>query len=254
VNDYALAGAALMVEATRCLHTYRCCILVFLVCCLGTGCIPTPYQRDGTGDGYAEFKISEDTYRVTFTGNRSTPRSKIQNYLNYRCAELTITQGHNSLAFTERLMVAADGSLIYATWNNLRPLNQYRVVPTGGLAGALLGGFIKAGIKGAGNSVPSPSRQEPNEPTGGVAQAVIQMFDQPAGDLPQSPDFSDGVVYDARGVMKILQKFDRDLSLMESNRLLYADKLYQGSATPGMEIKRETWRQQLEESRNRQAN
>lgn len=80
------------------------------------------------------------------------------------------------------------------------------------------------------------------------------MFERPDGEVPQWTPFSEGVVYDARGVMRTLQKFDLDLSILESTRLLYAGKVYQGSATPGMEVKRQTYQQQLEDSRRRPAN
>lgn len=233
--------------------------LLLLIGCLGSGCIPTPYQRDGTGGGYAEFKISADTYRVTFTGNRSTPQSKIQNYLSYRCAELTIIQGYNSFAFTERLLMAADGSVEYFNWSDAEASSQFRAIPVGrglvgGLAGAIAGGVFKAALGGGGYRAQQPNGQSPSEPTGGVAQAVIRMFDQSDGELPQSTNFSEGVVYDARGVMKTLQKFDDDLTGMESRRLAYSDRLYPGDPTPGVEIKRQTYQQQLEESRSRPTN
>lgn len=236
-----------MVRVSRWLRRSRLFALVLLIGCLGSGCIPTPYQRDGTGGGYAEFKVSQDAYRVTFTGNRSTPRSKIQNYLSYRCAELTIVQGHNSFAFTERLLVAADGSLVYAAWNNAQTLSQYRAIPAGGLVGGLAGALLKGAIKGAlgggGYQSQRPSGQGPSEPTGGVAQAVIQMFDRSDGELPQSTDLSDGVLYDARGVMRMLQRLDGDLSSLETWRIML------GEISPGTEVKRDTWQKQLDASR-----
>ena len=223
--------------------------LVLLIGCLGSGCIPTPYQRDGTGGGYAEFKMSEDTYRVTFTGNRSTPHRKILYYLSYRCAELTLVQGYNSFVFTEKLLVAADGSVEYLNWKGAGDKRQFQAIPVGG---GLIGGLAKGALGGGGHRFERPSGQ--GEPTGGVAQAVIRMFERPDGEVPQWTNFSEGVVYDARGVMRVLQKFDGDLSVMESNRLLYADKVYQGSATPGMELKRQTYQQQLEDSKRRPTN
>ncbi len=229
-------------------------IVLLLIGCLGGGCIPTPYQRDGTGGGYAEFKMSADTYRVTFTGNRSTPHSKILNYLSYRCAELTLVQGYHSFVFTEKLLVAADGSVEYLNWNSAGATRQFQAIPVGGgLVGGLVGGLAK-GALGGGYRSQRPNSYSPDEPTGGVAQAVIQMSDRSDGEVPQWANFSEGVLYDARGVMRILQKIDRDLSLMESNRLAYSDRLYPGAPTPGVEIKRQTHQQQLEESRRRPTN
>ena len=243
-----------------CIRGLPCIALLLLIGALGSGCIPTPYQRDGTGGGYAEFKMAADTYRVTFTGNRSTPHRKILNYLSYRCAELTLVQGYNSFVFTEKLLVAADGSVEYLNWSNGGATSPFAVTPVGGgglvggLAGALAKGALKGALGGGGYRSQQPNGYSPNEPTGGVAQAVIRMFERPDGEVPQLTNFSEGVVYDARGVMRILQKFDGDLSVMESNRLTYGDRLYHRDPTPGMEIKRQTYQQQLEESRTRPTN
>ena len=214
--------------------------------------MPTPYQRDGTGGGYAEFKMSADTYRVTFTGNRSTPHSKILNYLSYRCAELTLVQGYHSFVFTEKLLVAADGSVEYLNWSSAGATRQFQAIPVGsGLVGVLIGGLAKGALGGGGYRSQQPNSYGQVEPMGGVVQAVIRMFERTDGEVPQSKYFSEGIVYDARGVMKILQEIDRDLSGMESRRLAYGDRLYPGEPTPGVEIKRQTYQQQLEESRSR---
>ena len=55
--------------------------------------IETPYQPIDDGYGYGEQQIEENRYRVTFSGNPSTPRDKVQNYLLYRAAELTVQKG-----------------------------------------------------------------------------------------------------------------------------------------------------------------
>ncbi|MBS0168787.1 MAG: hypothetical protein JSR62_00415 [Nitrospira sp.] len=94
--------------------------------------------------------MAADTYRVTFTGNRSTPHSKILNYLSYRCAELTLVQGYNSFVFTEKLLVAADGSVEYLNWNSAGGTNRFQAIPVGGgLVGGLIVGIIGGLAKGA---------------------------------------------------------------------------------------------------------
>lgn len=55
----------------------------------------TPYQPKGTLGGYSEEKITSDMYRVEFKGNQHTKPETVQNYLIYRCAELTKEQGYN---------------------------------------------------------------------------------------------------------------------------------------------------------------
>lgn len=64
--------------------------LVFLVAACST---PTPYQPGEGGYGYTEQQIENDRYRVIFSGNPSTPRETVQNYLLYRAAELTVQNG-----------------------------------------------------------------------------------------------------------------------------------------------------------------
>jgi len=45
--------------------------------------------------GFSESQISENRYRVSFKGNRSTSRDKIKDYALMRAAELTILNGHD---------------------------------------------------------------------------------------------------------------------------------------------------------------
>ena len=45
--------------------------------------------------GYSEEKILDNLYRVEFEGNQHSKPEKIQNYLLYRCAELTKEKGYD---------------------------------------------------------------------------------------------------------------------------------------------------------------
>ncbi len=56
---------------------------------------PTPYQPRDRGYGYAEQKLESNRFRVSFSGNSSTPRETVENYLLYRAAELTLAQGYD---------------------------------------------------------------------------------------------------------------------------------------------------------------
>lgn len=58
----------------------------------------TPYQPKGTLGGYSEEKILDNLYRVAFEGNQHSKPEKIQNYLMYRCAELTQQMGYDYFA------------------------------------------------------------------------------------------------------------------------------------------------------------
>jgi hypothetical protein len=58
----------------------------------------TPYQPKNALGGYSEEKIIDNLYRVEFEGNQHSKPEKIQNYLLYRCAELTQEMGYEYFA------------------------------------------------------------------------------------------------------------------------------------------------------------
>ena len=67
----------------------------------------TPYQPDIAGQrvsgGYSEAKVAEDRYRVNFEGNALTPRDRVEGYLLYRAAELTVQDGYDWFLILDRL-------------------------------------------------------------------------------------------------------------------------------------------------------
>ena len=67
---------------------------------LVAGCVTaTPYQpyRDevasGVHGGYSDERIGEDTFRVRFHGNDFASRDRVEGYMLYRAAELTLQNG-----------------------------------------------------------------------------------------------------------------------------------------------------------------
>lgn len=74
---------------------------------LVTACAtPTPYQplergRAAAG-GYSEQRIEDNRYRVTFVGNQFTSRDRVENYLLYRAAELTVQSGYDGFTMVQR--------------------------------------------------------------------------------------------------------------------------------------------------------
>jgi len=70
---------------------------LFLIIVLLTNC-STPYQPKGALGGYSEEKILDNLFRVEFEGNQHSKPEKIQNYLMYRCAELTKEKGFDYFA------------------------------------------------------------------------------------------------------------------------------------------------------------
>lgn len=66
---------------------------------------PTPYQP-ATGrhmtNGYSEQRIEDNRYAVTFAGNEFTSRQRVENYLLFRAAELTLQAGFDGFTMVNR--------------------------------------------------------------------------------------------------------------------------------------------------------
>ena len=68
---------------------------------------PTPYQPNVAGQrvsgGYSEERLGEARYRVDFAGNSLTSRDRVEGYLLYRAAELTLRDGYDWFLIVDRL-------------------------------------------------------------------------------------------------------------------------------------------------------
>lgn len=68
---------------------------------------PTPYQRNLPGQaiegGYSDVRIGQDRYRVSFAGNCYTSRDRVEGYLLYRAAELTLEQDRDWFLILDRM-------------------------------------------------------------------------------------------------------------------------------------------------------
>jgi hypothetical protein len=66
----------------------------------------TPYQplqaNAAASGGYSDVKLEQDRWRVTFQGNDLTARDTVENYLLYRAAELTVSQGYDWFVTVDR--------------------------------------------------------------------------------------------------------------------------------------------------------
>jgi len=66
----------------------------------------TPYQplRPGSevSGGFTDQRLDQNHFRVTFQGNTVTARETVENYLLYRAAELTVSQGFDWFEAVER--------------------------------------------------------------------------------------------------------------------------------------------------------
>lgn len=72
------------------------------------GCVSaTPYQPDIPGQrvsgGYSETQLADNRFRVSFSGNCLTSRDRVEGYLMYRAAELTLEQGYDWFLILDRL-------------------------------------------------------------------------------------------------------------------------------------------------------
>jgi hypothetical protein len=66
----------------------------------------TPYQPLVTGGdssgGFTDQRLDADHFRVTFQGNDSTSRERVETYMLYRAAELTVNAGNDWFETAER--------------------------------------------------------------------------------------------------------------------------------------------------------
>ena len=87
----------------------RCLVAASLAATVA-GCVttPTPYQPyrpesvGGVHGGYSEQQIAPDRFRVKFHGNDLTARDRVEGYLLYRAAEVTIQNGYDWFRIIDR--------------------------------------------------------------------------------------------------------------------------------------------------------
>jgi hypothetical protein len=73
----------------------RSLLMSSLVLGLAACVTATPYQPVKNGVGYSEQRVENNRYKVTFSGNSSTTRQTVENYLLYRAAEVTLQNGYD---------------------------------------------------------------------------------------------------------------------------------------------------------------
>ena len=78
-------------------------------------CATTPLykpQTSSAGSGYSEQQIDQNQYRVTFTGKRTTSRTKVEDGLILRAAEVTTAAGYSHFIVDDR-DVTREGDRFY---------------------------------------------------------------------------------------------------------------------------------------------
>ncbi|WP_166038057.1 hypothetical protein [Sphingosinicella sp. YJ22] len=78
-----------------------------LLAALLAGCMTaTPYQPEAAGQrvsgGYSEQRLGPDRYRVHFHGNSMASRDRVEGYMLYRAAELTVQNGYDWFVIVDR--------------------------------------------------------------------------------------------------------------------------------------------------------
>lgn len=62
------------------------------------------YRERGPGEayGYTDQQLTQNRYRVTFSGNSTTSREEVEDYLLRRAAEVTVNSGYTHFVFDAR--------------------------------------------------------------------------------------------------------------------------------------------------------
>ena len=74
---------------------------VFILAGCQTATTYQPSTEPGAA-GYSDEQLAGNRYRVTFTGNSSTRRDTVENYLLLRSAEVTLKAGYRTFLFDTR--------------------------------------------------------------------------------------------------------------------------------------------------------
>jgi hypothetical protein len=85
----------------------RSCLLATVLLALSSCATSTPYQPETPGQrihgGYSEQRLGDNRFRVTFDGNTMTSRERVEGYMLYRAAELTVQNGYEWFRVVDRL-------------------------------------------------------------------------------------------------------------------------------------------------------
>ena len=149
--------------------------------CLAACAVPTPYQPVTDRFGYAEQPLEADRYRVSFAGNNLTPRERVEDFLLYRAAEVTLDSGNDYFVLVDQ---------------DTERFTTFRTTTTGfgGFSGFYGSPYRYGGLwYGPGSFATATSR--PRERYTAYANIIVHRGDKPLDD----PD-----AYDARDVIERL--------------------------------------------------
>lgn len=87
---------------------HRALVLGLIASVAACTTMPTPYQpyrpeaAGGVHGGFSEQRLAPNRFKVVFHGNELTARDRVEGYLLYRAAELTVQNGYDSFAIVDR--------------------------------------------------------------------------------------------------------------------------------------------------------
>ena len=87
-----------------CPKTLHLATVLILISTTSWGCgltAPTKYEPLGQKGGYQDSALQENLYHVEFIGNGYTTLGTAREYWLYRCAEITVENGHDYFEITE---------------------------------------------------------------------------------------------------------------------------------------------------------
>jgi hypothetical protein len=110
----------------------RALALTFAAALLAGCMAPSTYgpRAEGAKTGYTDRALTQNRYRVTFTGNTVTPRETVESYLLLRAAEVTRAAGYSAFVFDTR---------------NTKANRSYQTVPYGPPDPFFAGGWGRRG-------------------------------------------------------------------------------------------------------------
>ncbi len=78
------------------------------------------YKPLKASGGYLDIPVGDGRYEVSFSGDGSIPEQRMDAYLLYRCAQLTLDLGKPYFVVEDRTNDPADGRNFYAQYRRVR--------------------------------------------------------------------------------------------------------------------------------------
>jgi hypothetical protein len=108
-------------------------IALIISAMLLSACATANYQPLGAGGGYQDSRLDTNTVRVTYYGNAATSQATVENYMLYRCAQVTLKYGYDYFIVASGGTTAQTSSYtapgLLTTFNNNKPTSTGFYLP-----------------------------------------------------------------------------------------------------------------------------